>query len=316
MPVTTRIPAKVVNLKSTALTDKEAADLAGHLLSNDAYDQLFESDVDIYKPDGSLLCKLRQNVLSEAECAAAFPIWKEAAAPTYNRGSAAGIFDSEDKWGSGYAGGIRPASATRARGVKADGTLSNTLVAPKVQSGIVGYFDRNARFPYCRMTSYNLEFPGRFVSVMPFIRKIDAQFQALVPDRYEAQRQIIAATHSDFFIHGTAFTTVTVNRNFQTAVHQDKGDLRAGFGVMSALRRGRFTGCYFVFPKYRVALDMRSGCILCADVHEWHGNTPFKGNAGMFDRVSLVFYYREKMMECGSAKYELARAKRRKTAAR
>ena len=102
---------------------------------------------------------------------------------------------------------------------------------------------------------------------------------------------------------------MTVNRNFQTAVHQDQGDLKQGFGVMSCLRRGRFDGCYFVFPKYRVALDMRTGCVLCGDVHEWHGNTPMRGNHGMFERVSLVFYYREKMKRCGSAEEELEHAK-------
>jgi Spy/CpxP family protein refolding chaperone len=87
--------------------------------------------------------------------------------------------------------------------------------------------------------------------------------------------------------------------------------LKQGFGVMSCMRRGRFEGCYFVFPKYRIALDMGTGCVLCADVHEWHGNSPIKGNKGMFERVSLVLYYREQLKRCGTAAQELERSKKR-----
>lgn len=296
-----------MRLKKAALDDKQTAELAGHLLRDDAYDQLFDDDVDVYKPDGSLLCRFRQNVLSEKECRDAFPVWKEAATPTNNRGYAGGVIKSQDEIQERH--GAKVVTGTRYRAVKKDGTLSNTNHAKSVNSGIVGYFDRNPRFPYCRLTAYNLHHPGRFTGVMPFIQKIDRTFKALIPERYDAQYQYVKDTNADFFIHGTSFTTVTVNRNFQTAVHQDKGDLKAGFGVMSCLRRGRYDGCYFVFPKYRVALDMQTGCVLCADVHEWHGNTPLRGNKGLFERVSLVFYYREKMKECGSAEEELTRAK-------
>ena len=34
-----------------------------------------------------------------------------------------------------------------------------------------------------------------------------------------------------------------------------------------------------------------------------------RGNKGLYERVSMVFYYREKMKECGSAANELDRAK-------
>jgi hypothetical protein len=285
--------------------------LAAHQLGDDSYDILLTDDADVYKPDGSLLCRLRQCVLSEGECAAAFPVWKDAAAPTFNRGYAAGMMTKEeaDEVLQGHGIGAKQISATRARPIKHDGTVSNTNYAKKVQSGIVGYFDRSARNPYCRLTAYNLNHPNRFARVLPFIQKIDRQFKELVPDRYNRQRKFIHETSRDFYIHGTCFTTVTVNRNFQTAVHQDVGDLKEGFGVMSCLRRGRFDGCFFVFPKYRVALDMRTGCVLCADVHEWHGNSPMRGNKGMFERISLVLYYREKMMECQDAERELRRAK-------
>jgi hypothetical protein len=314
-PLPSNKPPQVVHLAKAALTDDEADALAAHKLRDDSYDQLFTGDVDIYKPDGTLLCKLRQRVLTREDCATVFPFWKEMATPTPYRGTASGIIEGAEEIAQlikdRCALGVAEIDGMRARMIKQDGSLSNTYVSKHVNSGIIGYFDRSSRFPYCRLTAYNLAHPERFRAVLPFLRKIDAAFAQLVPDRYAVQKQFVQETNADFYIHGTSFTTVTVNRNFQTAVHQDVGDLKAGFGVMSCIRRGRFGGCYFVFPKYRVALDMQTGCVLCADVHEWHANTPFKGNKGMYERISLVLYYREHMKDCGTAQAEMERAKAR-----
>lgn len=56
--------------------------------------------------------------------------------------------------------------------------------------------------------------------------------------------------------------------------------------------------------------------LLLTDVHQWHGNTPIKPIDLRFERVSLVFYYREQMTECGSALEEAEIAKRRKPGSR
>ena len=130
-----------------------------------------------------------------------------------------------------------------------------------------------------------------------------------MPERHAFQKDYAERTSSDFLIPGTAFTTVTVNRNWQTAVHRDKGDLKGGFGCMTAFSAGQYDGCYLIFPQYRVAVNMRSGDVCLADVHEWHGNSPIRRNTKFYERVSLVLYYREKMAQCGSAQEELERAK-------
>jgi hypothetical protein len=308
---------ETVRLTETALSDAETDALAGAQLDDRAYDHVYEGDTDVYKPDGSMLLRLRHNIVPEKLCAETFPYWKAAATTTANRGHAAGRIESQDELDKlarerGHPKAVR-ISPTRAVGVKQDGSFSNTTIAKIVESGIVGYFDRNARYPYCRLTAYNFQHNDWFARLLPFIRYIDGAFKKLAPERYAAQLEYVKRTNDDFYIHGTGFTTVTVNRNFQTAVHKDVGDLKEGFGVMSCLRRGRYDGCFFVYPKYRVAVNMSTGCVLCSDVHEWHGNSPMRGNKGMFDRVSLVFYYREKMERCGSVHDELERAKRIRT---
>ena len=145
------------------------------------------------------------------------------------------------------------------------------------------------------------------------IRQCSDVFKETMPDRWESQKAQIEKTHPDFYIHNTVFTTITVNKNWRTAAHYDRGDLAEGFGVMTALRGGEYEGAYLCIPRYRVAVDMRTRGVLFADVHgELHGNTPFEGKVGRYERVSCVLYYRTKMVECGSAAEELERAKNRK----
>jgi hypothetical protein len=296
---------------TTKLPDEAAAAMGGTLLTERHFDILAGGeDVTILKPDGEPLLIYRKDVLPFDACAAAYPALRTAATKADNRGLAAGRIDKDrDKVQNRP---IAVASRARAKPLKLDGTVSNTSYAKEVPSGIIGYFDRYQRIPYCRLTAFNLNKPEKFQAALPFIRAVDRAFLDTVPDRYAAQKAVIERTHPDFFISGTAFTTITVNRNWQTAVHQDAGDYKPGFGVMSVLEAGEYRGGYLVFPQYRVAVDMRSRGVCMADVHEWHGNTPLVGKPGQFERISCVFYYRENMHRCGSAAEELERAKNRK----
>lgn len=292
--------------------EEETAKLAGRFLDRSHYHTVLTEDADVFKPDGSPLIKFRKAAIDKKLCAAAFPVFREAATRTDNRGMASGLPDPDrpDLLPKELRGRvIYQEGKTRVAVIKKDGTKSNVSRAVRVNSGIVGYFDRSSRFPYCRLTAYNINHPERFAAVLPYIKRVDDIFKEALPDRYDAQIAVVKATNPDFYISGTSFTTLTVNKNFRTAVHKDVGDLKAGFGVMSALRAGKFQGCYTCFPAFGVAVDMHTGDVLMADVHEWHGNTEMNGKIGKFERISLVFYYREGMAECGSAEEELSRAK-------
>jgi hypothetical protein len=113
-------------------------------------------------------------------------------------------------------------------------------------------------------------------------------------------------TSPDWIIADTAFTTVTVNRwdarhDARTRVHRDDGDLPEGFGVISILNSGRYTGGELIFLKYRVAVDMREGDVLLCDVHEFHGNAPMKETEPGWERIACILYYRENMRGCRPA---------------
>ena len=280
--------AEAVHL-TTRIPDDAAASMAGHGLSRRHYDRVFRGgDYDVYTPDGRLLFKLRHEALTAGACHGAFEPAKRAARPSFNRGDAAG--------------------PGRHRKVKRDGTLSGTLVSPAVLSGLAGFYDASKRLPYCRATEFTANQLERWGMLLPMVREADGVFRREVPDRYESQMRAVRRTSPEFVIGGTAFTTVTLNRNYATRVHKDRGDLREGFGVITVLRAGCYDGCYLVFPQYRVAVDLWTRDVLLADVHEWHGNTEFASYSGRYDRVSAVMYYREGMKDCGTAAHELARA--------
>lgn len=281
------------------MPEEEAEELAGTFLDENSYDILIEEDCNVYKPNGDLLLAYRKDVIPLKYCTDALESLRQAAVPTENRGLAGGR-DPD----SGKAGHPR---------YKLDGTISNTRMAHNtVRSGIVGFFDRYTRIPYCRTTAYNMNFPERFENCKPFFQEINKVFKEAVPQRWQNQQEVIGKTHPEWVIHGTVFTTITVNKNFQTAVHKDAGDLKEGFGVMTALKAGKFAGGYTVFPTFRVACNMDTRGVLLADVHEWHGNTKMRGIPNRFERLSMVFYYRGNMWKCGSSEHELERAKNRK----
>lgn len=302
---------KVIKLKD-ARPDEEIDPLEAEFIGVEHFDTLVDYDCDVYKPDGTPLLMYRNDVLSDAVCKLAYKPLREAGKNAHgNRGAAAGK-PEEMKIHNRKAVKASPNAKVRIRPIKLDGTVSNTSYAKEAPSNVVGFMDRYARFPYCRTTAFTMNKPELFGKIMPYIKEVDQVFADLCPERYAAQKAFVDRTSKDFIIPSTVFTTVTVNYNFRTAAHRDAGDLKEGFGVMSVLRAGHYAGGYLIFPKYRVAVDMRTRGVILADVHELHGNSPIVGIKSTYERISTVMYYRQNMIECGSAEEEMDRAKRRK----
>lgn len=195
--------------------------------------------------------------------------------------------------------------------------VSNTTYANQVLSGIAGFFDRYPRIPWGRATSYTEHHRETYEKCYPFMRKLSSEFQRLLPERFGVQNEAAAKLDPRFRVAGedTPFTTVTVNKNFRTSAHRDAGDLHAGFSNLSVIAKDKeWEGGYLVLPEYRVAINIRPGDLLLINNHEGiHGNTelvPPEGKAlEDMERISLVCYFREKMLELGSWEYESLRRK-------
>lgn len=304
---------KTIQLENE-IADDVLEPLGGHFMDPSYYDILVQDTTTVLKPNGKILMIYIKDCIPRNICELAHKVLKQVdvIGSGDNRGMAAGVMEGEDdekiRRSHGSFGKLSGRGA-RYHTLKKDGTMSRTTYAAAVNSGTVGFMDRYPRIPYCRQTQFNMDHPDLWNDLLPYIQYVSKVYQEYAPEHYEAQRKYVKQIHPDFFIKDSIFTTLAVNRNWQTALHKDQGDFNNGLGCMSALQAGAYEGAELVFPKYRCAVDMRTGGVCLADVHQWHGNSPFIGQPGHYLRMSTVFYCREDMIKCGSMSFERERAK-------
>lgn len=311
------------------LTDEEfGKKYEGTWFEEKDVDQIIKEDADVYgiQDDGTekLLGKFRKKVIPKETVQLGWDAFRLLAIPSRNRGASAGPIDVKGKyWSKRKPVGINK-WATR---YKINGKISKMRVNNVVASGVLGYYESTAFLDAaCRMTSHTRSGLKNFFHGMPFLKTIDAQFKKLVPSAHETQLKAVRK-HKMYQIDDTAFSTVTVNLNFRTALHKDAGDFKEGFGNLSVIEWGKYHGGYTVLPRYRIGFDVRSGDFLAMDVHEWHTNTPMYeteedkefnkrlpkiqtrdpesgvvGSALKFQRLTFVCYFREKIQQCDEQK--------------
>lgn len=215
-----------------------------------------------------------------------------------------------DKWVDGLSN--KPVEMQREEALRIhDNWISVTNYAKSVNSGVAGWFDRYPRIPYGRATAYTEHHPEKFAMAYPFLQSLNRGFKELLPWRWGNQKRAADKIDPKFLVPDTVFTTVTVNKTFRTAAHYDAGDLNEGLSNLLVVGTGDYTGGYLVFPEYRVAVNVRPGDLLLVNNHEvLHGNTPIVLNNPddpTCERISLVCYFREKMLELKSWDYEQLR---------
>ena len=290
-------------------------------------DIVLKEDADVYteEPDGTqtLLGKFRKAVLPKETVQKGWDSFRLLAVPSRNRGAAAGPIDMKGKYWSKR----KPTEVNKwSAKYVIDGKTSKMRVNNVVASGVLGYYESTAFLDAaCRMTGYTRKGLKNYLHGIPFLEAIDAQFKKLVPDAHAKQLKL-ARKHHEYQIADTAFSTVTVNLNFRTALHKDAGDYRDGFGNLSVIEWGKYHGGYTIFPRYRVGFDVRTGDFLAMNVHEWHTNTPMYeteedkeynkrlpdirtrdpetgvvGSNHKYQRLTFVCYFREKLQNCNAS---------------
>jgi hypothetical protein len=153
-----------------------------------------------------------------------------------------------------------------------------------------------------RATWFTEQYVNEYKQTIPLLNTVNRHYKALMPRQYAAQYK--KAKDTPFTISNTAFTTATVNVNFQTAIHKDRGDDEDGFGNLVVIERGRYTGGETCFPQYGVGVNVREGDILFMNVHEWHGNLPVNRIDADAVRMSVVCYLRTNIWERTRGKSE------------
>lgn len=198
---------------------------------------------------------------------------------------------------------------------KRDGTLSRTQQIPEKlarglgDSGVVSYLGRGPRRPFCRACHANGAASWRMRELEQIALEAELVYAESYPEKYGPHVDFVNANVKRCWrLRDSVFTTITVNVNYRTAVHQDGGNLVSGMAVMACWREGLYTGGETIFPQYRAALALGHGDVVVFYNHEWHGNAPIVGKPKQFRRCTLVFYTREDMQECGDPADEQKRA--------
>jgi hypothetical protein len=269
----------------------------GKVLTRDDYNVLLTGPARVHKPDGSLLC-------------------------VYLPRSIAGMTTYRDVLSKIRLDGSNRGGASGSKRVL---TSTKRTKGKKIISGVLGSFDPAGPEQFCRLTAFTAQNREVWESMWPLFVEIGARFADEVPERYAAQVAFAARTHQDWLIPGTPFTTITINNTYPTGVHKDQGDLDEGFSCIAVARSGSYKGGVLVYPEYRLGIDTQQGDLVLMDAHEWHGNTWMTCGAcgarlglpghrcdalvgGVTpERVSVVAYYRTKMVECASLDDENAR---------
>jgi len=314
-------------------TDKQIKEMEGKWITEgDIKFPIIKEDTDVYykyidksnnieSTGWKLLLKFRKNVIDNDLIDIGWKSYKDLAKASRGRGASAGPINvsgtywskrdlvDTNKWSTSY---------------MVNGKKSKMKVNNQVASNPVGFYESSNNFSKlpCRLTHFTRTNFDKYNNGLPFIKKIDSLFQELIPCAH--QRQLNRANLRDKFkIPNTSFSTVTINRNFRTALHKDAGDFKGGFGNLTVIERGKYHGGYTVFPQYGIGIDLRNNDFVAMDVHQWHSNTaiyeteedkktndlltndykdnPNIGTEGIYTkytRLSFVCYLREKIINC------------------
>lgn len=269
------------------MTDEKAAQLVSTFVKPAQIDIILEHDADVYDESGNILLLFRKGILPLTNVTA--------------------FYDNTIQFASSHVNSNRGiASGKKYKGKDRITALSKT---PRVYTNIIGYFDvMPVYYNYMlrqrgvktalrvRETGFNMTYPDKFKKCIPLIRDIDTLYKKYAPDKYAKQATKARQIPPELKIDNTVFTTVTINVNYRTGIHTDKGDDINGFGNLVVIERGKYTGGETCFPQYGIGANVRTGDILFMDVHKLHGNLPVKYLTADAKRMSIVSYLREGMV--------------------
>ncbi len=254
---------------SKIMSDSDIRNAQGKHYNSDYFSTLMKDSTDVYTDDGKLLFSFRKSCLAREQ------------------------FSQVYKALSNYA-----KHAITSRRAMASG-----LAGQPVHSMVAGFFDEQhprqkkiSTIP-CRLTAFSRDHLQVWSQqVQPLIQEVDNLYRSSLPKQYQCQTEFLSQVPE--WSISPAFTTITANYNWQTAVHVDKGDFHDGISAIVVCERGKWNGAHLGYPQYGICVDVREGDILLMNPHEYHCNTELNLETLDAERLSIVIYAREKMVQC------------------
>lgn len=310
-----------------------------------------DEDVDCYTEEGALLFKFRKRAIPPDLCALAHPCFMQAAMYRHggDYGPATGRV-SLDRTPPYVAALVNPARYV-SKYISQSGKYVNKDVGNVSHRNVIGFIEAPRQYmtkKRRRAAAAARATPGASATTgaagttteglvhhhasrhataftrnngdlwkkgLPLIRHVDSLFKKFLPDEYATQHT--RAQGAPVAIEDTAFTTVNVSCNWQTAIHADGGDLCEGLACMAVfgddsahhdsshieaecgLSGEEWSGGKVGFPQYGVCIDVRTGDFLAMDANAYHCNTPLDGASAAdapSTRLAMFFYIRKKML--------------------
>jgi hypothetical protein len=152
----------------------------------------------------------------------------------------------------------------------------------------------------------------------PFYTEVNNIFKETLPEKYKVLNERFSHVKDKRYnLFGTAFTTITVNYNFQVAYHRDGNNAKGAVAALAVMESGDWTGGEFVFPELNIGFNLREGDILIGDNQDlMHGMLPFShpdmrwgsyNHKPSAENIMFVFYQRDKIIGLDSLDCENCR---------
>lgn len=188
----------------------------------------------------------------------------------------------------------------------ATGVSKRRVVVP---SGIFGYYDKltpqmkvklGGVHMAGRTTAFVRRHPDKWRCLLPIFQKCSRLYRKACPVYYRGQSRFMKHVEPGLTIPGTIFSTITINKDFRTGTHTDKGDFPDGMSVLLIAGQNFRGGC-LGFPRLKLLVHCTPGDIVFMDSHEPHCNTEIEypndhpNDSSM--RYSVVCYTRTNLQK-------------------
>lgn len=182
-------------------------------------------------------------------------------------------------------------------------TAGGTNKRVVISSGVLGYYDKltpqmktklGGINQAGRQTAFVKHCPDKWSNLLPIFQQISRLYKKTCPKHYNVQKQFISTIHDALHIDDTVFTTITMNKNFRTSSHTDKGDFEKGMSCLAIIGKD-YQGGYLGFPRLGIVVYTKPGDVIFMNAHEPHCNTEFDidiKEKGKGIRYSIVCYLR------------------------
>ena len=168
-------------------------------------------------------------------------------------------------------------------------------------SNVMGAIDRSGRIPYGRLTASTVKRYDEFVAQKALFHEVNDIFRETMPEAFaDLNGRFSKVKDERYNLFGTAFTTLTVNNNFDVSTHYDGSNAVNGKAALFVMEKGDWSGGEFVFPQLGIGFDIRQGDIFIGDNQSLqHSMLPFEPRdmeAHGAENVMFVAYAKEDLL--------------------